>query len=282
MIGGLASIRAHAPLLTLAYALLWAHALERAGEGLLGLLIAGAHTALVWLWFAASARIESDKGLAARLGLNREPEGAPDEPLAWTSLILAMFFAALSLALLAASWRVGLAFIAAGALLHWHAHTTPSRKYRAIEALAPAFALALPALILAANLPDTTETPVDGARIVGASTLGAIAMGAFILSSLARDALRDASLNIVTSATRAGPQAAALIAWVWMLAVMALAVMGAGWNWWHWSAGAIAGLGASSAGWLLSRNRTGMATAIWYATAVTLSIAVGVSVHEAI
>ncbi len=279
MIGGLASIRAHAPLLTLAYALLWAHALERAGEGLLGLLLAGAHTALVWLWFAGSARVESEKGLGARLGLTREPEGAPDEPLVWTSLVLALLLGALTLALLAASWRVGLGFVAAGGVLHWHARSAGATKYRALEALGPFVALTLPALILVANLPGSGE--IDGGRLVGASVLGAIAMGAFILACLARDATRDAALGVVTSGTRLGPQAAAIYAWTWMLSAMALAIMGAGWGWWHWSAGGVSAFGAALAGWLLARGRTGTATVVWWSASVALSVAVGVSVLDA-
>lgn len=277
MIAALASIRAHAPLLTFAYALVWANALEQQGEGLLGLLVAGAHTTLVWLWFVTSARVEALAGLGSRLGLSREPDGAPVEPLAWTGIFLAMVFGALCLALLAASWRVGLGFLAAGGVLHWHARSAAmATRYRGLEVLGPAAVLALPGLIISANLQD--DSSATGARLAGISALAAVSLGAFVIAALTRDGLRDADRGVPTVATRMGSSAAGALGWVWMLSAMTLAMIGAGWGWWHWSAGVIAGLGASGAGWALARGNAGSATVVWYAAAVALSIAVGVSV----
>ncbi len=279
MIAALASIRAHAPLLTIAYALVWAKALEHAGEGLLGLLVAGAHTLLVWLWFVGAARSESEAGLGSRLGLSREPEGAPIDPLAWTGLLLSMLFGALCLALLAASWRVGLGFLAAGGLTHWHGRSCAvTTRYRGLEALGPAVALALPGLIIAANLPDESAHATPTTPLIGVSCLGAVALGAFVIAALARDGLQDAARGVPTVATRMGVSGAGKLAWVWMLATMALAMIGAGWDWWHWSAGVIAGIGAGLAGWSFAKGNPGGAGVAWFVAAVAMSIAVGVSV----
>lgn len=289
MIAALLSIRAHAPLLTIGYALVWANALERQGEGLLGVLVALAHTALVWLWFVGSARAESHAGLGSRLGLSSEPEGGPEEPLAWTSLMLAMFFAGLSLALLVASWRVGLGFLAAGAVLHWHARVAPvALRYRAIEWVAPAAALALPALILSANsgtpgTPGSPGSPMEQelalpmSRVIAASALGGVALGAFFLAAMTRDARRDSLRGVHTIATRLGVELSGALAWAWMLVAMSLAVIGAGWGWWHWSAGVVGAFGASGAAWCFARGRAGVAASVWYVAAVGLSIAIGCS-----
>lgn len=294
----LLALRWHALLFSLPYTALWARALgedPRPGVGAAGALLIPAHAAAVLLAFALADRRDPQGRVCARLSpfARRWPDA--HRPTSTSLVLLAMLAALFSIAAMFLDWRIGLAGLVT-LLWAWLFGTSkPARRTPRVELSIPAFSILLPMLLVGASAWSSLArsdrpTPEDAEPIavaaglplphsvLAATAVGAVALGLITLLTLMRDAPADQADGVDSTPLRAGPGLAAFLVAVWVVGLVVLASMGAGWGWWTWAAPAIVGVAAIIGSGHVARAQAGAAAAAWWWAHAVLAFALLITI----
>jgi len=299
----LETTRLYLLILTVPATLLWARGLEPLGV-VTGPLLVLTHASVTALWMASLVRGDMERGRGPHLGLSTSQSMLDGEVMSLWFPVVGLLALILSLTLLVANFWIGLGAILAGLLALRQGSLGRRDRLALVELITPVILLAGPGLLFAAHdwpaprllriFGSERDTPLPaeaGEMLAGqvvrpelmtggalqATLLIAAAMATFFLLTLLRDRCRDAMASAVTTATRRSAVGVAALAWLWLVGVATLGVIGAGLGWWHWSAAAALAWAAIGACALVTIGVFDHAANVWFVGSAIASVAASLS-----
>ncbi len=303
MLRTLETTRLYVLVLTVPPTLLWARGLEPLGVAT-GPLLVLTHACVTLLWMASLVRGDVDRGRGVHLGLSPSGSMLNADTLGLWFPVIGFLGLLLSLGLLIANFWIGLGAILAGLLALRQGSLGKRDRLALVELITPVILLAGPGLLFAAHdwppprllriFGSERETPLPaeaGEALAGevvrpelmtgaaleATLFIAAAMATFFLLTLLRDRWRDAMAGSTTTATKRSAVAGAALAWLWLVGVATLGVIGAGLGWWHWSAAAALAWAAIGSCALVTIGVFDHAANVWFAGSAAAALSVGLS-----